>query len=51
MVLATGAYNYSMAGNYNRVGRPAMVLVNNGTPTLILKRESNEDLVQNDVVM
>jgi len=50
-VLATGAYNYSMASNYNRVGRPAMVLINNGTPTLILKRESYEDLTQNDVVM
>jgi diaminopimelate decarboxylase len=50
-VFATGAYNYSMASNYNRVGRPAMVLINNGTPTLILKRESNEDLTQNDVVM
>ena len=50
-VLATGAYNYSMASNYNRVGRPAMVLINNGTPTLILKRESYEDLTQNDVVI
>ena len=50
-VFATGAYNYSMAGNYNRVGRPAMVLVNNGAPTLILKRESNEDLTLNDVVI
>lgn len=50
-VFATGAYNYSMASNYNRVGRPAMVLVNNGAPTLILKRESNEDLTLNDVVM
>ncbi|MFA4966815.1 MAG: diaminopimelate decarboxylase [Candidatus Margulisiibacteriota bacterium] len=50
-VFCTGAYNYSMASNYNRVGRPAMALVNNGIPTLIFKRESYEDLTLNDVVM
>lgn len=49
-VFATGAYNYSMASNYNRVPRPAMVLVNSGVPTLIIKRESYEDLVQNDIL-
>ena len=49
-VLATGAYNYSMASNYNRVPRPAMVLATNGIPTLIIKRETYEDLVQNDIV-
>jgi diaminopimelate decarboxylase len=50
-VLCTGAYNYSMASNYNRVPRPAMVLVNRGEATLIVKRESYEDLVVNDVVL
>jgi diaminopimelate decarboxylase len=49
-VFCTGAYNYSMASNYNRVGRPAMVLVNNGGAALIQKRESYEDLVLNDMV-
>jgi len=50
-VLDTGAYCYSMASNYNRVGRPAMVLVNKGQATLIIKRESYDDLVVNDVIL
>jgi len=50
-VFCTGAYNYSMASNYNRVGRPAMVLVKQGQAKLILKRESFEDLVVNDVTI
>jgi diaminopimelate decarboxylase len=50
-VLCTGAYNYSMASNYNRVGRPAMVLVSKGDATLIVKRESYENLILNDVVI
>lgn len=48
-VLCTGAYNYSMASNYNRVTRPAMALANNGSVKLIIKRESYEDLVRCDV--
>lgn len=48
-VLSTGAYNYSMASNYNRIPKPAMVLVNNGKSKLIVKRESYEDLVKNDL--
>ncbi len=48
-VLSTGAYNYSMASNYNRIPRPAMVLVNNGKSRIIIKRESYEDLVKNDI--
>jgi diaminopimelate decarboxylase len=48
VVLATGAYNYSMASNYNRLTRPAAVLVNEGDATLILQRESYEDLVRFD---
>ncbi|MEC4807056.1 MAG: diaminopimelate decarboxylase [Jaaginema sp. PMC 1079.18] len=47
-ILATGAYNYSMASNYNRIGRPAAVLVNNGTATTIIKRETYADLVRQD---
>jgi diaminopimelate decarboxylase len=50
-VLCTGAYNYSMASNYNRVGRPAMVLVAKGDAILIVKRESYDDLIANDVIL
>ncbi len=48
VVPATGAYNYSMASNYNRVPRPAAVLVNQGSADLILRRETYEDLVRQD---
>lgn len=48
-VLSTGAYNYSMASNYNRIPRPAIVMVNNGESRIIVKRESYEDIVRNDV--
>ncbi|MDO4742481.1 MAG: diaminopimelate decarboxylase [bacterium] len=48
-VLATGAYNYSMASNYNRICRPAAVMVKDGQARVIIKRESFEDLVRNDV--
>ena len=48
VVPATGAYNYSMASNYNRVPRPAAVLVNQGKADLILRRETYEDLVRQD---
>lgn len=45
-VYNTGAYNYSMASNYNRTGKPAMVLVNNSQSDIIVNRESLEDLVR-----
>jgi diaminopimelate decarboxylase len=48
-VLVTGAYNYSMASNYNRFPRPAMVMIKDGKPRLIVRRETYEDLVRNDV--
>jgi diaminopimelate decarboxylase len=48
-VACTGAYNYSMASNYNRVPRPAMVVVDEGKARLVLRRESYEDLVKNDL--
>lgn len=47
-IAATGAYNYSMASNYNRVPRPAAVIVNEGEAELILQRETYEDLVRQD---
>ena len=48
-VAVTGAYNYSMASNYNRVPRPAMVSVNNGKDKLIIKRETYEDMARNEL--
>ena len=49
-VYNTGAYGYSMSSNYNRVLKPAMVLVNNSQSDIIIKRETYEQLVQNDVL-
>lgn len=49
-IFNTGAYNYSMSSNYNRVLKPAMVLVNNSQSAIIVKRETYEQLVQNDVI-
>lgn len=48
VVMATGAYNYSMASNYNRLPRPAAVLVNAGEASLILQRETYQDLIRQD---
>ena len=48
-VLSTGAYNYSMASNYNRNPRPACVMIKNGEDRVIIKRESFEDLIKNDI--
>jgi len=48
-VLATGAYNYAMSSNYNRLPRPAVVMVNNGAAKVVVKRESYEDLIKNDL--
>ncbi len=48
VVMATGAYNYSMASNYNRLPRPAAVLVANGEANLILQRETYTDLIRQD---
>lgn len=49
-VLDTGAYNYSMASNYNRVPRPAVIMVTKGDSRIIVKRETYEDLIKNDVL-
>lgn len=48
-VLATGAYNYSMSSNYNRLPRPAVVMVRDGKHRLIVKAETYDDIVRNDV--
>ena len=48
VVPATGAYNYSMSSNYNRIPRPAAVLVSQGEANLILQRETYQDLLRQD---
>ena len=48
VVLATGAYNYSMASNYNRLPRPAAVLVQAGEANVIIQRENYQDLMRHD---
>ena len=48
-VLVTGAYNYSMASNYNRIPRPPVILVKDGKARVAVKRESFEDIVRNDI--
>jgi diaminopimelate decarboxylase len=44
-VLVTGAYNYSMASNYNRVPRPPIVMISDGKPYVAVRRETFEDLM------
>jgi diaminopimelate decarboxylase len=48
-VAATGAYNYVMASNYNRVSRAAVVMVSEGEARVVVRRESYEDLLKNDL--
>lgn len=48
-VLATGAYNYSMASNYNRIPKAAVVMVSDGKDRVIVRRETYEDVIKNDV--
>ena len=48
-VASTGAYEYAMASNYNKVGRPAVVFVRNGSSRVVVRREGPEDLVRLDL--
>ena len=48
-VAVTGAYNYAMSSNYNRLPKPAMVAVENGADKLVVKRETYEDIVKNEL--
>lgn len=47
-VCTTGAYNYSMSSNYNRIPRPAVVMLNRGTSRVAVKRETYDDIVSLD---
>ena len=49
-VLVTGAYNYSMASNYNRLPRPPILLIKDGEVRVAVRRETYEDLVAKDVL-
>ena len=49
-VYNTGAYNYSMASNYNRVQKSQMVIVNNSKSDIIVSRETLDDLISHDVI-
>ena len=48
-VLTTGAYNYSMSSNYNRIPRPPVVMLRGGESYLAVKRETPEDVCRNDL--
>lgn len=48
-VLATGAYNYSMSSNYNRLLKPAVVMVKDKKSFVAVKRETLDDIVRNDL--
>ena len=48
-VLATGAYNYSMSSNYNRIPKPPVVMIRDGKSRVVVKRQTFEDIVRNDI--
>ena len=48
-VFTTGAYNHTMASNYNAQVRPAMVLVRDGKPRTIIRRETYQDLLAREI--
>ena len=47
--LTTGAYHYSMSSNYNRLPKPAIVSIFNGEDKLVVKRQSYEDILKNEL--
>ncbi|AZK47106.1 diaminopimelate decarboxylase [Paenibacillus lentus] len=49
-VSCTGAYNYAMASNYNRIRRPAVVFVKDGASDVVVKRETLDDIISCDVI-
>ena len=49
-VMCTGAYNYAMASNYNRFPKPAVVAVTGGQADLIVRRQSLDDVIAQDVI-
>ena len=49
-VFSTGAYNYSMASNYNRIPRLPVIMIKDGADKLIIRRETYEDIIKNDIL-
>ena len=49
-VLVTGAYNHSMASNYNRIPRPPVILIKDGSPRVAVRRETYEDITACDIL-
>ena len=49
-VFSTGAYNYSMASNYNRIPRLPVIMIKDGEDKLVIKRETYEDIIKNDII-
>lgn len=48
-VCATGAYNYSMSSNYNRIPKPAVVFIKDNESRVVVKRETLDDIIRNDI--
>lgn len=48
-VLSTGAYNYSMSSNYNRIPKPPVIMIDQGVDRIIVKGETYEDILRNDI--
>jgi len=49
VVYTTGAYTYSMASNYNRIGKPGVLFVSGDKAKMVVKRETLDDLIRNDL--
>lgn len=49
-MMSTGAYGYSMSNNYNKIPKPAVIMVKDGEARVICKRESYEDIIKNEVI-
>ncbi len=49
-VMSTGAYGYSMSNNYNKIPKPAVIMVKDGKTKIICKRESYDDIIKNEVI-
>lgn len=50
-VMSTGAYNYSMSSNYNKILRPAVIMLKDGKDRIVVNRESYEDLISKEVAL
>jgi diaminopimelate decarboxylase len=48
-VLSTGAYNYSMSSNYNRIPKPPVIMIDRGVERIVVKGETYDDILRNDI--